>query len=88
MTHLYLLSNVSGKRLNENFPASKNALFKIEYKNWHAQPEFLAKNEQDDKYNYFEGKILSSTIIKLNAPLTQAFDFQPSSELHLTPTPT
>ncbi|MBY0473516.1 MAG: fatty acyl-AMP ligase [Nitrosomonas sp.] len=31
---------------------------------------------------------MSSTIIKLNAPLTQAFDFQPSSELHLTPTPT
>ena len=43
MTHLYLLSNVSGKRLNENFPARKNALFKIKYKNWHAQPEFLAK---------------------------------------------
>ncbi|MDO9469448.1 MAG: fatty acyl-AMP ligase [Nitrosomonas sp.] len=31
---------------------------------------------------------MSSTITKLNAPLTQAFDFQPSSELQLTPTPT
>jgi len=31
---------------------------------------------------------LSSTITKLNAPLTQAFDFQPSSELQLMPTPT
>jgi len=31
---------------------------------------------------------LSSTITKLNAPLTQAFDSQPSSELQLTPTPT
>jgi fatty-acyl-CoA synthase len=31
---------------------------------------------------------LSSTITKLNAPLTQAFDFQPSSEIQLTPTPT
>ncbi|WP_297325537.1 fatty acyl-AMP ligase [Nitrosomonas sp.] len=31
---------------------------------------------------------MSSTITKLNAPLTQAFDSQPSSELHLTPTPT
>ncbi|MCB1947444.1 MAG: fatty acyl-AMP ligase [Burkholderiales bacterium] len=31
---------------------------------------------------------MSSTIAKLNAPLTQAFDFQPSSELELTPTPT
>lgn len=31
---------------------------------------------------------MSSTITKLNAPLTQAFDFQPSSELQLMPTPT
>ncbi len=31
---------------------------------------------------------MSSTIIKLNAPLTQAFDFQPSSESQITPTPT
>jgi len=31
---------------------------------------------------------LSSTITKLNAPLTQAFNSQPSSELQLTPTPT
>lgn len=31
---------------------------------------------------------MSSTITKLNAPLTQAFDSQPSSELQLTPTPT
>ena len=31
---------------------------------------------------------MSSTITKLNAPQTQAFDFQPSSELQLTPTPT
>ncbi|MCC7092109.1 MAG: fatty acyl-AMP ligase [Nitrosomonas sp.] len=31
---------------------------------------------------------MSSTITKLNAPLTQAFNSQPSSELHLTPTPT
>ncbi|MBX3615756.1 fatty acyl-AMP ligase [Nitrosomonas sp.] len=31
---------------------------------------------------------MSSTITKLNAPLTQAFDFQPSSEIQLTPTPT
>ncbi|SET38436.1 fatty-acyl-CoA synthase [Nitrosomonas marina] len=31
---------------------------------------------------------MSSTITKLNAPLTQAFDFQPSSELKTTPTPT
>jgi len=31
---------------------------------------------------------LSSTITKLNAPLTQAFDFQPSNELQLMPTPT
>ncbi|MCB1984766.1 MAG: fatty acyl-AMP ligase [Burkholderiales bacterium] len=31
---------------------------------------------------------MSSTITKLNAPLTQAFDFQPSSESHTTPTPT
>jgi len=33
---------------------------------------------------------LSSTITKLNAPLTQAqaFDFQPSSEAQITPTPT
>ncbi|MDR4514325.1 fatty acyl-AMP ligase [Nitrosomonas sp.] len=31
---------------------------------------------------------MSSTIAKLNAPLTQAFDFQPSSELEITPTPT
>ena len=31
---------------------------------------------------------MSSTITKLNAPLTQAFDFQPSSELQLIPTPT
>ncbi|MDE2388085.1 MAG: fatty acyl-AMP ligase [Betaproteobacteria bacterium] len=31
---------------------------------------------------------MSSTITKLNAPLTQAFDFQPSSELRLMPTPT
>ncbi|MCC8997388.1 MAG: fatty acyl-AMP ligase [Nitrosomonas sp.] len=29
---------------------------------------------------------MSSTITKLNAPLTQAFDFQPSSELQITPT--
>ncbi len=29
---------------------------------------------------------MSSTITKLNAPLTQAFDFQPSSELQFTPT--
>ncbi len=28
MTHLYLLSNVSGKRLNENFPASKECVIK------------------------------------------------------------
>ena len=31
---------------------------------------------------------MSSTITKLNAPLTQAFNSQPSSELQLTPTPT
>ena len=31
---------------------------------------------------------MSSTITKLNAPLTQAFDFQPSSESQITPTPT
>ncbi|MBY0484990.1 fatty acyl-AMP ligase [Nitrosomonas sp.] len=31
---------------------------------------------------------MSSTITKLNAPLTQAFDSQPSSELQLIPTPT
>lgn len=31
---------------------------------------------------------MSSTITKLNAPLTQAFDFQPSSETQLMPTPT
>ncbi|SFL25312.1 fatty-acyl-CoA synthase [Nitrosomonas aestuarii] len=31
---------------------------------------------------------MSSTITKLNAPLTQAFDFQPSSELQIIPTPT
>lgn len=31
---------------------------------------------------------MSSTITKLNAPLTQAFDSQPSSGLQLTPTPT
>lgn len=31
---------------------------------------------------------MSSTITQLNAPLTQAFDSQPSSELQLTPTPT
>ncbi len=31
---------------------------------------------------------MSSTITKLNAPLTQAFDFQPSNELQLMPTPT
>ena len=31
---------------------------------------------------------MSSTITKLNAPLTQAFDFQPSSGLKLIPTPT
>jgi hypothetical protein len=28
MTHLYLLSNVSGKRLNENFPASKKCIIR------------------------------------------------------------
>jgi len=28
MTHLYLLSNVSGKRLNENFPANKKYINK------------------------------------------------------------
>ncbi len=31
---------------------------------------------------------MSSTIIELNAPQTQAFDFQPSSELQIIPTPT
>lgn len=31
---------------------------------------------------------MSSTITKLNAPLTQAFDFQPSSESQIIPTPT
>ncbi len=31
---------------------------------------------------------MSSTITKLNAPLTQAFDFQPSSESQIKPTPT
>lgn len=31
---------------------------------------------------------MSSTITKLNAPLTQAFDFQPSNESKITPTPT
>ncbi len=31
---------------------------------------------------------MSSTIIELNAPQTQAFDFQPSSELQIKPTPT
>ena len=31
---------------------------------------------------------MSSTITKLNAPLTQAFDFQPSSESQIVPTPT
>jgi hypothetical protein len=27
MTHLYLLSNVNGQRLNENFPASKKCVY-------------------------------------------------------------
>ncbi len=31
---------------------------------------------------------MSSTITKLNAPLTQAFDFQPSGESQIIPTPT
>lgn len=51
-------------------------------------PGFLALKGQDNKYNYFEGKILSSTITKLNAPLTQAFDSQPSSDLQISVTPT
>lgn len=51
-------------------------------------PGFLALTGQDNKYNYFEGKILSSTITKLNAPLTQAFDSQPSSDLQISVTPT
>ncbi len=48
----------------------------------------MTSTKQDDKHNYFEGKILSSTITKLNAPLTQAFGSQPSSEPQITTTPT
>ena len=46
------------------------------------------QDEEKYKSYYFEGKILSSTITKLNAPLMQAFDFQPSNETQLIPTPT